>query len=398
MTTPAPTDPVAMIFSDPTGVMANPEDVYRRLHASGDGRTGNFGAHLWGYDVVRDALRSRDLVIPTAAVRPLGDPWLADLFNRLPSLHDGPGREAAIVALRPAFAPRAVEYTRPLATRAVAECLDRMGASREIDIVGDLAAPALALYLIASLDLGGIITPEMAMEAAACITAAAVPSPDGSDLPGLPMLQEAHVLLLTHVAARRTNPGAGLIDELIAVTPDDRDVVAIILMLIVGGHESVASLTTSTLTLLALPEVGVDAPVADAMDEAARLHPPIHLLARQAARPVTVGEHRIAEGSIVVILLGAALRDPSAFDHPDDVRLERTGDRGNRGIAFGAGPHQCLGRAQAGVLIPEIVTGLSQRHRNWAAQPIIRHGGSSVIAFQGPSLAILSVSPAEPAI
>ena len=393
MNTPFPGDPVAAILADPSGVLAQPGDLYRNLHASGDGRIGTYGAHLWGYDVVRDALRSRDLVIPSAAARSAPDPWLAELLHRMPSLHDGAARDAVITALRPAFAPRVVDGTRTLARRAVEQCLDRVDGAAEIDIVGDVAAPALARFLIAALELDGIITPDMAIAASVCITAAAVPAPDGVLPPGLPLLQQTHALLITHITERRANPGCGLIDELIALVPDNRDVVAIILMLVVGGHESVASLTTSTLTLLALPEVGTDAPTTDVMDEAARLHPPIHLLARQAVRATTIGAHHIDHGAVVVILLGAALRDPSVFAHPDAVRLDRSDDHGNRAIAFGAGPHQCLGRAQAGVLIPEIVTAISHRYPTWADRPIIRHGSSDIVAFQGPAKAMLSVSP-----
>jgi cytochrome P450 len=57
-----------------------------------------------------------------------------------------------------------------------------------------------------------------------------------------------------------------------------------------------------------------------------------------------LGGRRIRRGSTLVIVLGAANRDPEVFADPDTLDLGR---RDNRHIAFGGGIHYCLGSALA---------------------------------------------------
>jgi cytochrome P450 len=45
-----------------------------------------------------------------------------------------------------------------------------------------------------------------------------------------------------------------------------------------------------------------------------------------------------------MMLFSSAMRDPRAFEQPEEVRFDRIG---NRHLTFGAGPHRCLGLHQA---------------------------------------------------
>jgi cytochrome P450 len=94
-----------------------------------------------------------------------------------------------------------------------------------------------------------------------------------------------------------------------------------------------------------------------AVDELLRYDSPVQMTSRIALDDIELGSGTIPAGSIAVLLLGAANRDPAVFADPHrlDVRAER--DVGH--LAFGFGIHHCLGaalaRAEAEIAIPALV-------------------------------------------
>jgi len=74
---------------------------------------------------------------------------------------------------------------------------------------------------------------------------------------------------------------------------------------------------------------------------------------RTATRDTSIGGTRIAEGDKVVMYFGAANRDPDKFDDPDTLDLAR---EPNEHVAFGGGPHVCLGQHLARLEIDAILT------------------------------------------
>jgi cytochrome P450 len=78
----------------------------------------------------------------------------------------------------------------------------------------------------------------------------------------------------------------------------------------------------------------------DVFAELMRIHSPVRLGARRAAEPVDA----IPRGAPVFLAWSLANRDPRVFADPDTFRPGRPG----RSLAFGAGPHHCLGAALAG--------------------------------------------------
>ena len=66
----------------------------------------------------------------------------------------------------------------------------------------------------------------------------------------------------------------------------------------------------------------------------------VTLQARNATRDVVVGGADIAEGDVVALGFAAANHDETVFPEPERCVLERTP---NRHVAFGFGPHVCLG-------------------------------------------------------
>ena len=394
--TAAMLDPVTHIFADPEHVLNDPADFYADLHRGGDGARQGWGVQVWGYDAVRDALRSPLLTVsPAGAPARSSDAWLADVIARMPSMTDGPERDVAIRALRSAFTPRAAGESDDLARSTVATALAKARAhGGSVDLIGELAAPALPAFLLTALGLEGAIDAAALAAAGRAVTLELLPWADPST-ERIEAIRAAHDSLLAFVAAERGNGRVDLLGRLLAAVPDDRDAVSTILLLLVGGQETITSLVATSLELWSGNQATGASPD-DVVDESARLAPPIHMLARTALTDLQCGTISIGAGSPVIILLGAALRDPEAFDRPDHAVWNRSSDRGNRAIAFGAGPHQCLGRAYAQLLVTEILRQIDATWSDWRQRERKASGWTAVPVFQGPTSLLLDVADHHP--
>ena len=77
-----------------------------------------------------------------------------------------------------------------------------------------------------------------------------------------------------------------------------------------------------------------------AVEELLRYDGYVQAISRTCVEDVELGDTRISRGQSVILLLGAANRDPEQFAKPDDLLLDRTP---NRQLEFGWGIHVCLG-------------------------------------------------------
>jgi cytochrome P450 len=80
-----------------------------------------------------------------------------------------------------------------------------------------------------------------------------------------------------------------------------------------------------------------------AVTELVRVATPIHVVDRWVRGCAELDGVTLRDGAHVVLLLGAANRDPAAFAEPDVVDLDRSGPT----LGFGGGAHYCLGAALA---------------------------------------------------
>src|SRR5205823_5982617 len=112
------------------------------------------------------------------------------------------------------------------------------------------------------------------------------------------------------------------------------------------GHETTTNLLgNGLLALLRYPEqLGIlrDEPerAPEAIEELLRYDSPVQFTGRQAREELAIGGRTVSEGDFVLLLLGAANRDPAQFPDPDRLDVTR---REVRHLAFAHGPHFCLG-------------------------------------------------------
>jgi cytochrome P450 len=80
-----------------------------------------------------------------------------------------------------------------------------------------------------------------------------------------------------------------------------------------------------------------------AVDEFLRLYTPYRGFARTAVRDVTIRGRTIPAGEPIALVYASANRDPDVFDDPEEFILDRPNMK--ESIAFGRGPHMCVGAA-----------------------------------------------------
>lgn len=132
---------------------------------------------------------------------------------------------------------------------------------------------------------------------------------------------------------------------------DDITAQVMMITLFSAGGESTASLIGSAAWVLArYPDIQQqvrDQPdsLSAFVEEVLRFEPPFRAHYRHVVSDTTLGGVDLPAGSRLVLLWGAANRDPSQFDDPELFRLDRAVGKGH--IAFGKGAHFCVGAALA---------------------------------------------------
>ena len=193
-------------------------------------------------------------------------------------------------------------------------------------------------------------------------------------------------------AARRAQPRDDLMSALVSVSDagdgrlSDAELLENLSLLLVAGFETTANLLGNGLRiLLADPLFGEDivdgvVPVAAFVEEVLRYDSPIQLTSRSRADAGELAGLTVTPADEVIVLLGAANRDPRRFAEPHRFNPART-DGGP--LSFGGGMHFCIGaalaRLEAAVAFPRI---LRRFPRLAAAGDPVRRDGLVLRGFE----------------
>jgi cytochrome P450 len=119
--------------------------------------------------------------------------------------------------------------------------------------------------------------------------------------------------------------------------------------------------------LIARPEL-----MGGAVNEIIRVVSPVIYMRRTATRDVEVAGQQIAEGEKVIMYFGSANRDAAVFADPDRFDVERA--NADKHIAFGYGPHTCIGKQVARLQLEAVYRQMLARF------PDIRQAGPKEVA------------------
>jgi cytochrome P450 len=292
----------------------------------------------------------------------------------VPIAFDPPEHTRYRRVLQPFFSPRGIAAWQPMMHALAGELIDAFAARGACDLVAELAVPLpaqvfLTLFGLPLEDRDRLISWKEALLNFAA--PGAERSPERSS--GRPSERavrlgaEMYEYLVSHIAKRRQGGGTGdLLGQLLADTSDERlsdeELVGLSFLFVIAGLETVTSaLSTSFAILAAQPalrrQIAADrAVIPRAVEELLRVDGPVVFVPRIATQDVDLAGQCIPAGSYVMIALAAASRDPAEHPDPDSIDFGRQ----ERHLAFGGGPHRCLGSHLARM---EMRVALEEWHR-----------------------------------
>jgi cytochrome P450 len=263
---------------------------------------------------------------------------------------DGKRHAAHRALVSPTFKPGAVKRLEPAIRRFAAEAMAAALPRGEFDVVHDYAAQ-IAIRTVCM--IGGFPTAdaELLLSWVNPIFERE-PGRRGMTPAGHDASREMYLYFLDRIKELRTDPAgaSGLLELLLATDLDgglsDLDIAAYCSLLLIGGTDTFPKAFANTVLRLhehpdQARQVRADAKlVDDAFNESLRYTTPTQMLGRTLVRDVELHGRTLRAGQKVMFLFASANRDEREFANPDAFEITR---RPPRFLAFGCGPHLCLG-------------------------------------------------------
>lgn len=357
------------------GFIADPYPTYQYLRESepmtyvpDSGPLGGFWLATRYEDVkavLGNRLFSKDMrpFIPPERQNPVG---LSMLFR------DPPDHTRLRSLVSKAFTPRMIEGLEPRISEIADDLVARAREEGEADVIRDLALP-LPVIVIAEM-LG---VPQEDRDKFRAWSGEIIA---GGDLArdyeerqkrSLAASKELMGYLTELIEARRRQRENDLISGLIDARDEqdalsEEELLGNCMLLLIAGHETTVNLIgNGTLALLRHPDqlerLRREPDLAEsAIEEALRFESPVQQATfHVATEEMELGGQEIGENEQVSAVLASANRDPEQFPDPDRFDISR---QPNRHLAFGRGPHFCLGaplaRLESRITLPKLFASL----------------------------------------
>jgi cytochrome P450 len=288
-----------------------------------------------------------------------------------------------------AFTPRMIEQLRPRIQAIADALLDAVASRGEMDLIDAYAFPLPITVIAEMLGIPAADRDRFRDWSDVLLTAIA-PQPMGPAV--VTAAQGFRQYLDARFEERRRAPSEDLISGLLQVEEEGdklgrEELHGMVYLLLLAGYETTVNLIGSGMLALLehadqLARLRQDpALLPSAIEELLRFCAPVMMSTlRYAAEDITLGSRNIPKGDMVLIVIGAANRDPARFASPDALDITRAF---NKHLAFGHGIHYCLGASLArmegeialGTLIrrmPNLRLGVATETLKWRPNFILR--------------------------
>ena len=257
------------------------------------------------------------------------------------------------------FTPSAMERLRPRIQQLVDKVLDNAQDAGHIELIDDLAFPVPFQVISDLLDMPTDRSIEL-REWSQLITNSLEPTATDEELVrSEDAIAQLVPYLTTIIEHRRKHLSDDMLSSLITAEESGEqmtteELMAFVVLLYIAGHETTVNLIgNGTLALLNNPEqqaiVHHNGLTQSHIDELLRFDGPVQHTVRVPLVPVHYmvdnEQMTVQPGTMVLTSLGGANHDPSMFENPNDLQLNRSNS--NRHMAFASGIHYCLGASLA---------------------------------------------------
>jgi cytochrome P450 len=298
-----------------------------------------------------------------------GTRW-GDFMNNLMLAKDPPEHTRLRSSVASSFTPRTANGLRPVMREVVSDLLDEWAPKGRFDFA-EFAShfPIRVMFGLIGAPLDSLPGIRHSLEMQGLSASA--------DKSLLPALEEAYEVLWNFVDTlilerqRRGGNGDDVLTRLIAAHASGglshEELRTMLIFLFAAGYDTSKNMLTLIMhVMLRHPDdwarCGEDRPFCDAVVEEAFRYHSVSNIYRTAKEAIVYRDVTIPAGSILIMTLTLAGRDPKAFKDADAFRPLRTDP--NRHVAFGRGIHMCLGQHLARAQIQEGVHLIARRLRD----------------------------------
>jgi cytochrome P450 len=288
---------------------------------------------------------------------------------------DDPEHRTYRTVLNPYLSPAAVKRWEPFIHDITRACLDEKIEGGSIDFVDDLANIVPAVLTLAML---GIPLKKWNLYSEPVHAAVYTPehSPDIERVTA--MHREMGLDMVNNMLEIRENPRPGIVNGLLQMRIDgepapDLEILGNLGLVIGGGFDTTTALTAHSLEWLSehpeereLLSKSRDTLLDPATEEFLRYFTPAAGDGRTFSEDVELVGNHFKEGERLWISWAMANRDPSVFADPDEVILDR---KGNRHFSFGIGVHRCVGSNVARTVFKSMLSAVLDRMPDFHCDP-----------------------------
>ncbi len=251
-----------------------------------------------------------------------------------------------------AFVSRQVDRLKPRLESLSNELIDAFEDKGECDLIPAYARPLPVTIIASMLGIDEAMGPQLLDWSHAMVAMYMLGRTRGIEDRADLASKEFAAFIRSELKTRRGGTGDDLISLLAAAEADGKkltedELVSTAVLLLNAGHEATVHQAGNAVKMLLeryetpAQLFGSDEAAAAIVEEALRFDAPLHMFTRYANRDMELGGGvNLKKGEKIGLLLGAANRDPKAFERPDEFDPAR---QDQKNVSFGAGVHFCIG-------------------------------------------------------